>query len=123
LNLMKLSHAQLQNGIWTAQLTDSPQRPALDLRIGDQKLQSFDLTELPGGKGNWDLKVELPGSLISDDTGLLTVIDLASGNVIGMLQISAGQPQPDDLAAEVARLRQELEVVKEVIRKHLRNGS
>lgn len=120
---MKLSHAQLQNGIWTAQLTDSPQRPALDLRIGDQKLQSFDLTELPGGKGNWDLKVELPGSLISDDTGLLTVIDLASGNVIGMLQISAGQPQPDDLAAEVARLRQELEVVKEVIRKHLRNGS
>ncbi|MEO8531624.1 MAG: hypothetical protein ABI459_10395 [Deltaproteobacteria bacterium] len=120
---MKLVHSNLQNGIWQVHLTGSDERPSLDLRIGDQRVQDFNLAELPDVAGGWNLTAKLPGALMSQDAGLLALIDLTSGNVIGMLQIAAGPVVADDQSAEIARLRQELDVLKEVVRKHLRTNT
>jgi hypothetical protein len=120
---MNLVHTRVHDGFWEALVAGvaGSDAPKLDVKLGDTVLTDIELTKVARPKGGWHLRVPLPQALVSDDGGLICVIDQASGNVIGMLQVHIGVPAEGNLALEVQRLRQELEVVKDVLRRHLRD--
>lgn len=73
----------------------------------------------PEGEG-WRVEVDLPGAVVSD--GVQTLMLLAeSGSepalTLARLALLAGRPLEDDLLAEIAALRAELELVKRELRK------
>ena len=118
---MKLTHSRTMKGTWQAHLTEvGTGEPRVEVRCDGEKLGGATLAQIEGRQGAWQLDQPLPAEILSDEGALISVVDLASGNVIGMLQISVGAEIGDDLAAEVARLRDELELLKEVVRRQLR---
>ena len=120
---MKLTHTSVQAGVWTAILTEvrGAETPEVDVRLGDQRLSDLTLRALGEAGGRYELQVRIPQGAVSEDGGLISVADPATGSVIGMVQVSVGTPPDDDLRAEVTRLRQEMELVKDVLRRQGRS--
>jgi hypothetical protein len=120
---MKLTHTSVKDGIWTAILSDvrGEGEPALDVRLNDTRLSEVTLRALGDVSGNWEVQVSLPAGAMSESGGLISVADPATSSVIGMLQVTTGAPADEDLRAEVTRLRQEMELVKDVLRRQGRS--
>lgn len=119
---MKLTHTSVRGGVWTAILTaKGPDAPSVEVRLGDERLSDVTVNPLDDAGGRFELQVRIPPGALSEDGGLISVADPATGAVIGMLQVSVGTPPDDDLRAEVTRLRQEMELVKDVLRRQGRS--
>lgn len=119
---MKLTHVRTTGGIWQAHVIGAGTgEPRLEIRCDGERLAGAELSPIEGKAGAWLLKQPLPAEIISDEGGLVSVVDLASGNVIGMLLIGVNTSADGDLMTEVARLREELELLKEVVRRALRS--
>jgi hypothetical protein len=120
---MKLTHTHVQAGVWTAILTEvrGTETPEVEVRLADERLSDVTLRPLGDAGGRFELQVRIPPGALTEDGGLISVVDPATSSVIGMVQVSIGTPPDDDLRAEVTRLRQEMELVKDVLRRQGRS--
>ena len=115
----------LKGGVWRGRLTGPDQPPARVLLIQHgEVLAEARLT--PDGERAWRVEVALPGSVLSDgvQTLLLKAVPEAvegdatdAGRTLARLSLMAGRPLDEDMAAEVAALRAELELVKRELRR------
>lgn len=120
---MKYVDHGVQGGVWSGQLgaKTAPARICAVLR--GQVVAQGDLT--PEGKGQWRVQIQLPAALISDGVHSLALIadDGTAGDPpspaamhLARLSLVAGSPLADDLQAEIATLRDELELLKREFR-------
>lgn len=76
------------------------------------------------GPGLWAVSADLPASVI--DTGahslLLTTGEGAGARILGSLTLVAGSAAAEDLIAEVAQLRAELDLLKREFRRFAAGG-
>lgn len=78
--------------------------------------------EVPGvslvadGPGRWRLRMPVPAAAIAD--GVQTIVFRSGDQVIDSLTFIAGDALEDDLRAEVALLRAELDLLKRAFRTH-----
>lgn len=76
-----------------------------------------------GGDGVWTIRAELPATLISEGVRSLTLVacetapDEAAAMHLGRLNLAAGAVLDDDIAAEIAQIRAELELLKREFRR------
>lgn len=107
----------VRGGTWRGRLSGGAAPERVILSHHGETLAEATLT--PDGEG-WRVEVDLPGTVVSD--GMQTLMLLAETGsepalTLARLALLAGRPLEDDLLAEIAALRAELELVKRELRK------
>lgn len=120
---MQFESHGLKGGLWTGRLiADAAPGPVGLFHLGEQ-IASADLTAEDGG---WHVRVVVPGDVLSDGRHSLMLIadaDQAGQGVhLGRLDLIAGDVLDGDLAAEIAQLRAELELLKREFRRFASGG-
>ncbi|MEH6785950.1 MAG: hypothetical protein V7673_01390 [Paracoccus sp. (in: a-proteobacteria)] len=116
----------IAGGIWRGTLTGSLSGRLCIAHEGEVVAEAR--ATGPDG-GPWQIEVELPGSVISDGITSLLLLACEAGMapgpgapVLGRLDLRAGQPLAQDVLAEIALLRAELELMKREFRRLAAGG-
>lgn len=67
---------------------------------------------------DWRVAIDLPASLIADGVQVIAIRSVTSGAVLDRITLMAGAPLDEDFRAEIALLRDELEMLKRAFRSH-----
>ena len=113
---MKVINAELRAGIWTGELVDGSVESVQVMHEG-KALDGVSITAL-ADRDSTQISVAVPAALISDGVQTFVVQD-AGGQVLTSFSILAGDVMADDLRAEIALLRAELNMLKSAFRKHV----
>lgn len=110
-------NTQIKAGVWQGDLAGaSDTTPALQvMHLGnrlDGLTATYDTTH-----SVWRVRVQIPTELINDGVQTFAITD-AAGITLSSFSLVAGEPLADDLRAEIALLRGELEMLKKAFRHH-----
>lgn len=72
-------------------------------------------SDRPGG---WRVAVDLPAEVIADGVQVIALRSTVSGAVLDRVTVMSGAPLDEDIRAEMALLRDELELLKQAFRRH-----
>lgn len=120
MSAFELSKTRLFEGVWEGVLTaidDSAQRPELGVTHLDKPLGEIRVTEMET-PGQYALRVPVPIELIGDGAQTFLIFDKVTGETLDSFTIIAGDAVTDDIRAEVALLRAELDLLKRAFRRH-----
>lgn len=70
----------------------------------------------------WVFALELPGALLDEGARSVLIFDAAADVQIGQFALSVGEALAEDLRAQVAQLRAELDLLKAAFRREMRGG-
>lgn len=113
----KLTFIRFENGVWQAHM-GIDQEPAIEVQYLGEPLNSASLSPAENG---WDLSIEVPRSALSEGVHSFVISNAATTEKLGDFTIIAGTPAADDLRAEVALLRAELDMLKRAFRRMYRD--
>jgi hypothetical protein len=71
------------------------------------------------GEGATRVSVEIPAEILSDGVQVVTLRSTVTGAVLDRVTLLAGDALDEDIRAEVALLRDELEMLKRAFRRHV----
>lgn len=116
---MKLSQTEFLAGEWKGRLevTVPGLKPQISVFRPDGKpLESVGMTVAAGAVDCWDVTVRLPEDALSEGTHVYLIKDTERDEVLHRITIIAGTPATDDLRAEIAALRAELDQLRAAFR-------
>lgn len=108
----------LTDGVWHARVDRKGAHagpPDLVVTCQGRDLTGVELT--PDGEG-WLLRITLPTALLSDGVHSVVISERLGGARLQAIHIAAGAVLDEDLRAEIALLRAELDLVKRALRRH-----
>ena len=115
-----LTKTRLTDGVWEGVLTlrrefDAP--PMLEARYNDAPLEGLEVrpAEAPG---RFVLRLPLPAAALSDGAHVVLIRDRETDTVLATETILAGDTLVEDIRAEMALLRAELDMLKKAFRRH-----
>lgn len=120
MSAFELSKTRLFEGVWEGVLTavdDNAEQPDLGVTHLDKPLGELRLKET-GEPNQWSVRVPIPVELIGDGAQTFLIFDKNTGETLDSFTIIAGDAVTDDIRAEVALLRAELDMVKRAFRRH-----
>lgn len=113
---MKLTKLQLQAGVWTGELTGiGAEAPTLDVTHLGNPVTGVEIT---AAEGRWLVHVPIPTEALCDGVQTIVIADARTGARIESIPLLLGAPLDDDIRAEVALLRAELDLLKRAFRRH-----
>lgn len=120
MSAFELSKTRLFEGVWEGVLTavdENTEQPDLGVTHLDKPLGELRLKET-GEPNQWSVRVPIPIELIGDGAQTFLIFDRDTGKTLDSFTIIAGDTVSDDIRAEVALLRAELDMVKRAFRRH-----
>lgn len=120
-SLPRLTSLRLVDGIWEGELSNLPDPsapPAMEVQLGGEAVADPSFERLD--EYRWLVRVEIPGDRISDGAQNFSVMLSETGDALASFAVIAGDALRDDLRAEVALLREELDMLKRAFRRHAR---
>lgn len=115
-----LTKTHFKEGIWqgliTARIDDVP-APEVVVSLLDQPVRGVTVTEM-AEPDRWALEVPVPLDAIGDGVHTFLIRDGNSDAVLGSFTIIAGEVMGEDIRAEMALLRAELDMLKRAFRRH-----
>ncbi|GGH28211.1 hypothetical protein SAMN05444007_104208 [Cribrihabitans marinus] len=117
---LTLTPIRLRNGLWEGRITGAPEtgrRPEIRVSHLDRDIEGVDLTE-GDTPGTWELSVPIPAEAIAEGVQTFLIVDAETDTRLSDFTLIAGEPAADDLRAEVALLRAELDMLKRAFRRH-----
>jgi len=75
------------------------------------------------GDGSARVSVDLPVEVLSDGVQIVTLRSTVTGAVLDRITLLAGDVLDEDIRAEVTLLREELEMLKRVVRRYVNERS
>lgn len=120
MSAFELSKTRLFEGVWEGVLTavdENTEQPDLGVTHLDKPLGELRLKET-GEPNQWSVRVPIPIELIGDGAQTFLIFDRDTGETLDSFTIIAGDAVSDDILAEVALLRAELDMVKRAFRRH-----
>ncbi len=114
---LTLSKIRFFAGIWEGRLEGATAEPKVEVRHLDTVVPGVDLRATEPA-GAWHLSVPIPKEAIADGVQSFVIYDAEAGVKLGDFTLIAGEPLADDLRAEVALLRAELDMLKRAFRRH-----
>lgn len=118
---VSLIDGTIRAGVWHG-IIHAADPPAIEIRHPGGTLEPQLSERINGQADRWRVDVALPADLLEEGVRSFLVIDVAGGRTLQTLTLSAGVPLHEDLIAEVASLRAELEVLKAAFRRHARES-
>ena len=118
---LTISNARLRDGVWQGLLVagqDMGAPPQVEVIHLGMALSGLRLTADPEMANLWTLAVPIPAELISDGVQTFLVREVDSGVTLARFTIAAGAPLEGDVLAELALLREELDLLKRAFRRH-----
>jgi len=115
---IELIDGMIRAGVWHGIVqAHGYDAPAIEVRHAGGVLRPRLAEAIVGKAGHWRIEVPLPAEVLEDGVRALVIADTAGGQTLQTLTIMAGVPPTDDLVAEVASLRAEIEVLKAAVRR------
>lgn len=115
---MTLTRMRLAEGVWEGLLAAARETPPrLRLRHLDE-LVGEPVTEPADVKGRWFVRFRLPADRIADGVQTFVIENAETGDALAHETIVAGEILDEDIRAEVALLRAELDMLKRAFRRH-----
>ena len=108
-----LTPIRFENAIWEGHLTGDTS-PQVEAQYLGEYLPDVEINRAADG---WVLSVPVPVTALSEGVHCVVIRDLLTGQKLGDFTIIAGSPSADDLRAEVALLRAELDMLKRAFRR------
>jgi hypothetical protein len=117
---LTLTKTRIQAGIWEGVLTVSGDRiqPQIEVSHLAQGLDGVEVSEDPEVPGRFVLRVPIPREALYDGVQSFVISEVVTGRKLGSFTIVTGQPLEDDVRAEMALLREELDMLKRAFRRH-----
>ena len=118
MSAFELSKTRLFEGVWEGVLTavdKNTEQPDLGVTHLDKPLGELRLKET-GEPNQWSVRVPIPIELIGDGAQTFLIFDRDTGETLDSYTIIAGDAVSEDIRAEVALLRAELDMVKRAFR-------
>ena len=115
-----LVRVRLQAGQYQAVLTSTNAAMAEGIEaVHEGKVVAIAILTPDAGKpGNWQVSLDLPAQVIGDGVQVIALRAVATGSVLDRITLMAGSPLDEDIRAEIALLRDELEMLKRAFRRH-----
>lgn len=107
--------SKIKNGCWTALLTGGTGVPRVEVLHLDRPLEDVAVSEIEEG---WRISVPIPPEAISDGVQTFLVMDKTAQTKLTDFTLIAGEALGDDVRAEMALLRAELDMLKRAFRRH-----
>ncbi|PHQ95915.1 MAG: hypothetical protein COB40_09475 [Marinosulfonomonas sp.] len=107
-------------GVWEGVVacdSDPELRPQIEVNHLGRPLVA-ELTTSPNNKDEWDLRIPVDPTLLSDGVQVFLIIDRNTGEKLESFTIITGEPLEDDIRAETELLRAELDMLKRAFRRH-----
>ena len=117
-----LSKSRFFEGVWEGVIagdSDDAPAPTVDVRVHDIAIPGVGLEPL-ADPGSWLLKVPVPATMIADGVHTFVISEATQGIALGDFSIIAGEAAGEDIRAEMALLRAELDMLKRSFRRHCR---
>ncbi|MDU8910715.1 hypothetical protein [Aestuariicoccus sp. MJ-SS9] len=115
-----LTKTRFKEGVWQGLLTAiSKDLPAPEIAVThlDQPLRGVTVTETKD-PGRWVLEVPVPMDAVGDGVHTFLILDANADAVLDSFTLIAGEALGDDIRAEMALLRAELDMLKRAFRRH-----
>jgi hypothetical protein len=112
-SLVRLS---LRHGRYLGEL-DAPPGTEIEAVHEGRVVATADLG--PEGDGPVRVSIAVPSSVLSDGVQVVALRSTATGAILDRITIFAGEAAEEDLVAEIALLRAELEMLKRAFREHV----
>lgn len=115
-----LTKTRLFEGVWEGVLSapepgESP--PAIEVTHQQQPLAGVEMIARPDSD-DWVIRVPVPADRIADGVQTFVIRDSDNGTVLDSFSLVAGDALAYDLRAEMALLREELDLLKRAFRRH-----
>ena len=117
---LTLTKTRIQAGVWEGVLTIAGEQmqPQIEVRHQTTVLDEVEVTEDADTPGRFLLRVPIPREVLYDGVQSFVITEAVSGEKLGDFAIVTGQPLEDDVRAEMALLREELDMLKRAFRRH-----
>lgn len=120
-----LSFVSFRGGLWSGTLVASggaaSDDPEVIVRSPDGADRPAQVASRADALGAWDVTFSVAADDLNQGVCTYLILDSASGDVLDRFVLIAGKPADEDLIAEVALLRAELDVLKAALRGHVRD--
>ena len=118
---LSLSQSRIREGAWEAVVaaedTAAP-TPRFIVTHLDKPLGYAEVVARPTAPGTWAVRFAIPPGTLSDGVQSFLVTEATSGDKIADFAILAGEALGDDIRAEIALVRAELDMLKHAFRRH-----
>lgn len=115
---MKLEQGRIAGGVWQGVLAGASAPPVIEVVTGGRAVEGVDIQ--PGANGEFMVRVPIPAWALND--GVQTFLVRSGGETLAQFTLVAGEPLEQDLRAEMALLRAELDLLKRAFQRHVREG-
>lgn len=112
-----LTRVRLQGGRYEG-LMRAPDGAGLEALYGDRVIAAAEVSADSDRPGSWRVAVDLPADVISEGVHVIALRSTLSGAVLDRVTLMSGAPLDEDIRAELALLRDELEMLKRAFRRH-----
>ncbi len=119
----RLIYEGFKDGVWYGLLVGvakGKRTPELTASLDGVDLKGISIEPYATMSAAWKVVFTLPAQVLQD--GSSVVLFSLNGNEVGNFRMQAGPSKKSDLGEEVAQLRAELDMVKRVLRAHLRSS-
>ncbi len=120
MSTLTLTKTRLFEGVWEGRLThdgDSNTQPDIEVTHLERPIPDVDIIENEAG-GFWTLRVPIPPELIADGVQTFLIRDRRADVTLDSFALMSGDALGYDIRAEMALLREELDMLKRAFRRH-----
>lgn len=116
---MTLVQTRIAGGVWEGALSGAgAEAPAITALHAGRAVEGVEV--VPGQAGQFAVRVPIPAWALNE--GVQTFVVQAGGETLATFTLVAGQPLDEDIRAELALIRAELDLLKRAFQRHVREG-
>ncbi len=117
---LTLTKTRLFEGVWEGQLVyegEGNTQPDIEVTHQERPIPNVQVIENESA-GFWILRVQIPAEVIADGVQTFLIRDRRAGVTLDSFALMSGDALGYDIRAEMALLREELDMLKRAFRRH-----
>jgi hypothetical protein len=122
MNTPVLTANTIRAGVWQGVVSlpgdAGAEPPQLEMRCMDQRIDGLGIEKMAAQPGHWALRLPIPATFLAEGVQNFLLVHTPDQTVLGSFAILSGTPLEEDLRAEIALLRAELDMLKKAFRRH-----
>lgn len=121
---LSLQKIRFQNGQWEGIIHGTTEeKPAVQVRFQNHPLDTVVVERIENDDNiQWNLRFDVPHSALQDGVHCFLIHDMKADLTLGHFNLLADEHVTDDLRTEIELLRAELDMLKQMFRRHCREG-